>query len=178
MNILAIDIGTTTGWALGTRDGKVRSGSQSFAAVRNDGPGQRWLKFRNFLTETGRTAGEVHAVYYEDVKNHAGVLASHIYGGFVAHLQYWCEINRIPCHPVGVGQVKKHWTGAGNAKKEAMIETARAKGHQVVDDNHADALAILSLARAIEGGMPLPPAKRKKPVPSKKPQPALLAEAI
>jgi crossover junction endodeoxyribonuclease RuvC len=119
VNILAIDIGTTTGWALGARDGSIRSGSQSFAAGRLDGPGARWLKFRAFLTETGRSAGEIHAVYYEDVKNHVGVLAAHAYGGFQAHLQYWCEINRIPCTPLGVGQIKKHWTGRGNAKTGA-----------------------------------------------------------
>jgi crossover junction endodeoxyribonuclease RuvC len=165
MNILAIDLGTKCGWALGTRDGNIRSGSESFAAGRHDGLGQRWLKFRNFLTETGRSAGEIHAVYYEDVKNHVGVLAAHAYGGFVAHLQYWCEINRIPCRPVGVGQIKKHWTGKGNAKKDEMMEAARARGFVVFDDNHADSLAILDLARGIESGtvvLPKKVPKRKK----------------
>jgi len=151
MNILAIDIGTRTGWALRTRDGGVRSGTESFSAGKHDGPGQRWLKFRAFLTETGRSAGELHAVYYEDVKNHAGVLASHIYGGFLAHLQYWCEMNRIPCVPVGVGQIKKHWTGKGNAKKEEMVAEAERRGFKPVDDNNADALALLDLARKKEG---------------------------
>lgn len=151
MNILALDLGTTTGFALGTRGGAVHSGSQSFAAGKHDLPGQRWLKFRAFLTEIGRSSGDLHAVYYEDVKNHAGVLASHIYGGFLAHLQYWCEMNRIPCKPVGVGQIKKHWTGKGNAKKDEMIAEAERRGFRPVDDNHADALALLDLAREKEG---------------------------
>ena len=151
MNILAIDIGTTTGWALGTRDGKVRSGSASFSVKKQEAPGQRWLKFRAFLTETGRSAGEIHAVYFEDVKNHKGVLAAHIYGGFLAHLQAWCELNRIPCRPAGVGAVKKHWTGKGNSPKEVMIAAAIAKGFKPADDNEADALAILSYSRELEG---------------------------
>lgn len=170
MNILAIDLGTQMGWALGMRDGNVRSGSQSFAAKTHDGPGQRWLKFRAFLTELGRSAGELNAVYYEDVRRHgpSQVIAAHIYGGFLAHLQYWCALNNIPCNPVGVGQIKKHWTGSGVAKKDQMIAAAEAKGFQVEDDNHADALAILSLARHMESGDYVAPVKKKKPAKPRK----------
>lgn len=150
LNILAIDIGTTTGWARCARDGAIASGSESFAVKRLERPGQRWLKFRAFLIEQRAQAGEIHAVYYEDVKNHAGTLAAHIYGGFLAMLEAWCAANNVPLKAVGVGTVKKHWTGNGAAKKPLMISTAKAKGFAPVDDNHADALAILSLARAIE----------------------------
>jgi Holliday junction resolvasome RuvABC endonuclease subunit len=151
MNILAIDIGTTSGWARCSRDGTVQSGSQNFAPRRMEHSGQRWLKFRAFLAEQRQQAGDIHAVYYEDVKQHAGTLAAHVYGGFLAMLEAWCAANNVPLRPVGVGQVKKHWAGKGNAKKDEMIAAARARGFAPVDDNHADALAILSLARAIEG---------------------------
>jgi Holliday junction resolvasome RuvABC endonuclease subunit len=107
--------------------------------------------FRQWLTDTGRAAGEVHAVYYEDVKRHEGVLAAHAYGGFLAMLQAWCATNRIPMHAVGVGEIKKHWTGKGNANKAAMVDEAKRRGYAPVDDNHADALAILSFARQAEG---------------------------
>jgi Holliday junction resolvasome RuvABC endonuclease subunit len=73
-----------------------------------------------------------------------------VYGGFLAMLEAWCAANNVPLKPVGVGTVKKHWTGKGNADKPMMIATAKAKGFHPVDDNHADALAILSLARSIE----------------------------
>jgi hypothetical protein len=150
VNILAIDIGTTTGWARSSRDGSIASGSEKFAPRRMEAAGQRWLKFRAFLGEQRVAAGEIHAIYYEDVKQHAGTLAAHVYGGFLAMLEAWCAANNVPLKPVGVGTVKKHWTGNGAAKKELMIATAKAKGFHPVDDNHADALAILSLARAIE----------------------------
>lgn len=150
MNILAIDIGTTTGWARSSRDGSISSGSAKFAPRRTEAAGHRWLKFRGFLAEQRLAAGEIHAIYYEDVKQHAGTLAAHVYGGFLAMLEMWCAANNVPLRPVGVGVVKKHWTGKGNATKQTMIVVAVAKGFAPVDDNHADALAILSLACQLE----------------------------
>ncbi len=88
----------------------------------------------------------VHIVYFEDVKAHAGVLAAHAYGGYLAILEMLCVTRNIPCHPVGVGVIKKYWTGKGNADKEAMINEAKRRGFNIVDDNHADALALLSYA--------------------------------
>jgi crossover junction endodeoxyribonuclease RuvC len=170
MNILAIDIGTQCGWALGTRDGKVRSGSASFSVKKQEVAGQRWLKFRAFLTETGKSAGEIHAVYFEQVMSHSrpgqsgtNITAAHVYGGFLAHLEYWCALNRLPLVGVHVATVKKHWTGNHAAKKEQMVETAIAKGFRPEDNNEADALAILSLARYMESGDYVAPVKKKKP---------------
>jgi hypothetical protein len=150
MNILAIDIGTQTGWARAGRDGIVHSGSQSFAPRRMEAAGQRWLKFRAFLNEQRVAGGEIHAVYYEDVKQHAGTLAAHVYGGFLACLEMWCAANNVPLRPVGVGAIKKHWSGKGNADKVAMSDAAHARGFRPKDSNEADALAILSLARHLE----------------------------
>ncbi|WP_288379816.1 hypothetical protein [uncultured Massilia sp.] len=152
MIIIAIDIGTQCGWARSSRAGTVASGSENFAPRRMEPAGQRWLNFRAFLNEQRAQAGnDIGAVYYEDVKQHAGTLAAHVYGGFLACLEMWCASNNVPLRPVGVGQVKKHWTGKGNADKAAMCETARAKGFRPKDNNEADALAILSLAQHQEG---------------------------
>ncbi len=92
----------------------------------------------------------MHAVYYEDVKNHAGTIAAHVYGGYLAMLEAWCAANNIPLHGVGVGTVKKHFTGNGAAKKPAMIAEAERRGIKVIDDNHADAIAILAYGVAQE----------------------------
>lgn len=155
-NILALDLGTTTGWALGLRDGKLHSGSESFAPRRNDGPGQRWLKFAAFLGQRFHQAGELQAIYYELVIAHMSkekrpnFLAAHAYGGFEAHLQAWADRNRIPLVGVAVGTIKKSWTGRGNASKAEMMAEAKRRGIRVVDDNHCDALAILDHARKEE----------------------------
>jgi len=151
MNILAIDLGTTTGWARSSRDGSIVGGSEKFAPKRMEQAGQRWLKFRAFLSEQRQQAGgEIHAVYFEDVKQHAGTIAAHVYGGFRAMLEAWCAANNVRMIGLGVGTVKQHWTGKGNADKAAMIAAARGKGFAPIDDNHADALAILSLGRSLE----------------------------
>ncbi|WP_342049899.1 MULTISPECIES: polynucleotidyl transferase [unclassified Cupriavidus] len=154
-NILALDLGTQLGWALGLRDGKLRSGTESFAARRNEGPGQRWLKFQAWLGQQYTSAGELQAIYYELVMAHGNrdnpnTLAAHVYGGFEAFLQAFADRNRIKLIGVGVGTIKKSATGKGNAKKEAVIAAMRSRGHRVQDDNHADALALLEYARQQE----------------------------
>lgn len=146
LTILALDLGTTTGWAVATRDGRHRSGSFRLDPKKVGGNGRRWLAFREWLTATAREVGGIQAVYHEDVKNHAGVIAAHIYGGYLAMLEAWCAANNIPLVGVGVGTVKKHFTGNGRASKDDMIIAARRHGVAVQDDNHADALGILSYA--------------------------------
>jgi hypothetical protein len=145
-NILALDLGTNCGFAL-SKDGEISYGTKNFSAKRGDGAGQRWLKFRALLANQYNAAGELHVVYYEDVKNHAGVIASHIYGGFLAHLEAWCEVQRVRLEPVGVGTVKKSWCGHGAAKKEMMVAEAKRRGFKLAadEDDTADALAILDL---------------------------------
>lgn len=150
MNILAIDLGTTTGWALKTSDGQIRSGSTPCAPKPGEGRGQRWLRFRAMLSEFNGATGELQAVYFEDIKMHKGTLAAHVYGGFLAHLETWCELHKIQLIGVGFGAIKKNWTGKGNSDKATMIAVAKAKGFNPIDDNEADALAILALALVLE----------------------------
>jgi len=151
MNILALDLGTKTGWALHKRGGKIVSGTHLCAARPAESAGHRWLKFRAQLSEIEKMVGKIDIVYFEDVKNHVGILAAHAYGGFRAHLETWCALKNLSMVPVGVGTVKKNWTGAGNADKPAMIAQAKLRGFNPKDDNEADALAILALAMEREG---------------------------
>ena len=148
--ILALDLGTQTGWALLTRDGMINSGSESFKPGRFEGGGMRFLRFKRWLTEIKQSADELDAVYFEEVRRHAGVDAAHAYGGFMAHLTAWCEHHDIPYQGVPVGTIKKHATGKGNAGKEDMIAALVKKGFVPADDNEADALALLHWAIAQE----------------------------
>ncbi|WP_346727140.1 hypothetical protein [Ralstonia insidiosa] len=150
LNILALDLATQCGWAVMTRDGTFRSGSKRFDRVKLGGNGARWLAFREWLMATARQSDGIQAVYYEDVRRHVSNLSARVYCGYLAILEAWAEINKIPLHGVGVGTVKKAWTGAGNASKADMIAAARKRGIKVVDDNEADAIAILSLALELE----------------------------
>jgi Holliday junction resolvasome RuvABC endonuclease subunit len=149
MNILALDLGTSTGWAVIGRDGKLHGSTATFHPTGAHGA-QRWLRFRQFLTDTRNTFGSIEVCYYEKVMNHNGVAAAHIYGAFEALLEIWAEVNNVRLVGVGVGTIKKHWTGKGNAKKEDMIAEAKRRGLEPVDDNHADAMAILIFAMQAE----------------------------
>lgn len=145
-NILALDLGTQTGWALRQRDGGVTSGSENFRPQRFEGGGMRFLRFKRWLTELKTHAGGLDALYFEEVRRHASTDAAHAYGGFLATLTAWCEHHQIPYQGVPVGTIKKHATGKGNAGKDDVIASVRVLGHEPCDDNEADALAILHWA--------------------------------
>lgn len=150
--ILALDLGTQTGWALSSQVRHITSGSENFKPQRFEGGGMRYLRFKRWLTEIKQSCEPLDAVYFEEVRRHAGVDAAHAYGGFLATLTAWCEHHQIPYQGVPVGTIKKHATGKGNAGKAEMIAAAKARGFAPVDDNHADALALLDWAMA-QGGV-------------------------
>ena len=145
MTILALDLGTTTGWALMGSDDQITSGSQSFKPQRFEGGGMRFLKFKRWLTDVKQCTSGIDLVVFEEVRRHAGVDAAHAYGGFMGQLTAWCEHHQIPYEGVPVGTIKKHATGKGNAGKEEMIASAKARGHNPADDNEADAIALVYL---------------------------------
>jgi Holliday junction resolvasome RuvABC endonuclease subunit len=149
--ILALDLGTHTGWALTARDGRITSGTQSFKPQRFEGGGMRYLRFKRWLAEIKQCSDGIDAVFMEEVRRHAGVDAAHAYGGFLATLTSWCEHHQIPYQGVPVGTIKKFATGSGNAGKDEMIAAMRERGHSPTDDNEADALALLHWALAQEG---------------------------
>ena len=151
--LLALDLGTTTGWALRTFDGLITSGTASFRNGRFDGGGMRYLRFTNWLGELDRLSGPIRAIYFEEVRRHVGTDAAHVYGGLMATLTAWAELRGIPYQGVPVGTIKRHATGKGNANKEAVIAAARTRGFSPADDNEADAIAILFWALETKGGM-------------------------
>lgn len=169
--ILALDLGTRTGWAVLPRSGRIASGVTEFRPGRNRdrccdpvpiqerpiidramGAGMAFLRFEKFLAELDRDAGPFDAVVFEEVRAHAGTLAAQVYGGFLAHLTAWCERKAAPYLGVPVATIKRHATGKGNAPKEDVIRAVRAQGFLPKDDNEADALALLAWAIANDIG--------------------------
>lgn len=152
-SILALDLGTMTGWALRGFDSLITSGTVSFKPGRYDGGGMRYLRFTNWLTEIDRLSGPIEAIYFEEVRRHLGTDAAHVYGGLMASFTSWAELRGVPYQGVPIGTIKRHATGKGNAPKEAMITAARSRGYSPADDNEADALAILHWALETQGGV-------------------------
>jgi len=143
--ILALDLGTTTGWAVRDSQGSITSGTMSFKVQRFEGGGMIFLRFKRWLTELKNSCNGLDAVYFEEVRKHLGIDAAHKYGGFLAQLTSWCEHHQIPYQGIAVGTIKKHITGKGNASKIEVIEAIKGKGHIPADDNEADSLALLDL---------------------------------
>ena len=133
---LALDLGSTSGWALRDATGVSASG------VRQCGPNRF----------DGETSGPLSAVFCEEVRAHAGTLAAHVYGGFLAHLEAWAEFRDVPYQGVPVGTIKRFIAGKGNADKQAVIAAVKARGFVPADDNEADAIAILLWAVKPYGG--------------------------
>jgi hypothetical protein len=151
--ILALDLGTTTGWAMQLAGGRIESGTVSFRPSRYDGGGMRYLRFRGWLDCVAADAGGLAAVYFEEVRRHAGTDAAHLYGGFLATLTSWCEQRGIAYQGVPVGTIKRFITGKGNADKLAVVAAVRARGFAPADDNEADAIAILLWSVETHGGV-------------------------
>jgi Holliday junction resolvasome RuvABC endonuclease subunit len=144
--VLALDLGTQTGWALSANNKNIASGSEGFKPQRFEGGGMRYLRFKRWLTEIKQSVESIDAVYFEEVRRHVGVDAAHAYGGFLATLTAWCEHHQVPYQGVPVGTIKKHATGKGNASKDEMIAAIIKRGFSPADDNEADALALLHWA--------------------------------
>ena len=152
-SILALDLGTTTGWAVRNSRCRIVHGTADFRPSRFEGGGMRYLRFGRWLDQTLEITGGVDVVYFEEIRRHAGTDAAHVHGGLLATLTSWCEANGIPYQGVAVGTIKRFATGKGNADKAAMIATIRSRGFDPADDNEADAIAILLWAIETNGGL-------------------------
>jgi hypothetical protein len=152
-SLLALDLGSTLGWAVRLPDGTVTSGTATFRPGRFEGGGMGWLRFRRWLDSMASGAGPLDSIVFEEVRRHAGTTAAHVYGGFLAHLTAWCEGVGVPYQGVPVGTIKRFATGKGNAGKGAVIAAMQARGFAPADDNEADALALLLWAIDAQGGV-------------------------
>jgi len=128
--ILALDLGTTSGWAMALPDGGIVSGTVSFRPSRYDGGGMRYLRFTNWLTELDQLSGPIAAIWYEEVRRHVGTDAAHVYGGLMATLTSWAELRGVPYQGTPVGTIKRHATGKGNAPRH-NTGSAPAQSNQI-----------------------------------------------
>lgn len=141
MNILALDLATQTGWA----HSNGLSGIQSFALRRGDSPGMRWLEFAAWLRRVLDRA-PTDVIVYEQA-HHRGGASTHVGHGFIAQTEAIAAERKIEITNRHTATIKKYATGKGNAKKDAMLAAARKRwlGMEIIDDNQADALFLLSL---------------------------------
>ena len=138
MNILALDLGTKTGYAI-QYGGKITSGVKKLPQKTF---GSRFAEFRRWLMRI-ISQNEIDLVCFERVYRHNGTEAAHVFGGFMYMLAAVCDKMQIPCQGLNVASIKKYMTGKGNANKQEMIRAAYERDFDPVDDNEADALGVL-----------------------------------
>lgn len=141
---LALDLGTTTGFAWSAATGTLVSGTWDFKPKKYEGAGMRYVRFTDALDRLHARL-PLSQIWFEAVRRHLGTDAAHVYGGLMGHLESWCERNKVPYEGVPVGTIKKGWTGNGAAKKDLMIAKCVERGFEPDDDNEADAIALLHL---------------------------------
>lgn len=157
--ILALDLGTHMGYAIGNHRGKLESGTVDFSFnKRTQGGGMRYLKFVQWLERIDEKYN-ITEIYYEEVKRHSSTAAGHVYGSFEGHLmsRYDNPEDMTPYQSIPVGTIKKYATDKGNAGKPMMVAAAVKKGWLPEDcdpeifHDEADALWILDYAINVLG---------------------------
>ncbi len=139
MIALGLDLGDHMGWGYWDH-GKVTSGAENFKGKAMQSDGIRFMRMTEFLDKLRHRP---HIIYFEEVRRHTGVKASHVYGGYQSVLTMWCQQKKVEFLGLPVGTIKKHWCGMGNADKEAMVLQAVKRGFSVRTHDQADGLAIL-----------------------------------
>lgn len=151
MNLLALDLGTHTGWAL-WEDGRVESGVQAFELKRGESPGMRYVRFNRWLEEMVRGRWQMFGslgIVYEQPHQRGGA-ATEIAAGFSTHVQAFCARNQIEHAAIHSATLKKWTTGSGRASKDEMIVHVQARftAKRGLTNDEADAIALLHYARA------------------------------
>lgn len=146
MRILALDCGTKTGWSTNI-NGNIESGVAEFAVKRGESPGMKFLMFTSWLRKMLEITKPELVVFEQS--HLRGGFASDILVGMVTRIQEQCVEKKIEYASVHSASLKKFATKKGNASKEDMIIEAKRRYPKIkiIDDNHADALMLLTYAK-------------------------------
>lgn len=161
--VLALDLATSTGWALRDRAGTVTSGTARFNRSEGETLGGQLVRFRRWLRSVLSAGGFGPRADLE----RAGVIAYErplvVARGFKAGIGKELEAmllveaaeNSLDALSVAPSTLKKHATGNGAANKHAMLAAAVKRwgleaqarpGGRLPSDDEADALCALAWA--------------------------------
>lgn len=123
MTVLALDLGNTTGWAVGNGNGGPAFGTWAVQPRRGESPGFRYIRLRAELEKVREAFPDLALVVYE-AAHHRGGAATEVAVGCATTVQSWCAEKGIEHASVHTGRLKKWATGRGNASKELMSVAA------------------------------------------------------
>ena len=143
MNILALDLGSTTGYCLGGKEGIINRGPIDF---RNKGKfnEKSFVMFNDWLWSVCNSIE--HPVSLISVEKPL-VISSRPWGARVAYgqlgiVQLVSGSLGIPWVDTPPATIKKYWTGKGNCCKDLMVETTRKLHPDVTSHDESDAIAL------------------------------------
>lgn len=144
MKILALDIATTSGYSSSTGE----SGTFNCSFKKGESGSIRLLRFRNKVNELLDLIKPEVVAYERSAGRNTHSIKTQ--SEMIGVLTIMLEDRNIHYASYSPSEVKKFFTGKGNASKELMVETAKKKYPEIeiLDDNHADSLAILELAQS------------------------------
>lgn len=155
MNILALDLGTDTGWAR-RLDGKVVAGTWNLPPKKKGADcctiDPRLVLFR-FRLSAAHLAKRVDLLVYEDVQFQKGRAQAHLWAGFRAVLWLFAHDENIPTMCCPVKTLKKFGCGNGNGDKDAMAlayyeKVGQTPKFEALGDDAIDAWHLLHWAEA------------------------------
>jgi hypothetical protein len=157
MRILALDLGTSMGWAWWS--GRRReSGVQTFDLKRGESPGMRYIRFGGWLSATakwGEPGADVaneglgpELIIYEQAHQRGGA-ATEVAAGFSTRVQEFCARHGVEHAMVHSMTLKKFVAGKGHASKEMIVSAVNERWGPpfVTSDDEADAIGLLEYAK-------------------------------
>lgn len=153
--IFAADPATKFGWAHSSG----ASGTWDLSVKRDESSGMRLIRCRASLEKVHKELG-INLLVYEAARNAGAKMqgALVVQAMIQSVIVVFCEDHGIEYRGYSPSEIKSHATGNGNAKKEDMVAWALAANPKIkpvdMDDNRADALALLSFATETYGSVP------------------------
>lgn len=146
--LLALDLGTRTGWACGMPGEDPAHGHIRLPNDRGDGA--FFGAFRRFLLDHITVRAPRLIVYEAPLITGQMTHVQTVFRlfGLAAHTVEIAHIREVRCEPANNATVKKFVTDNGRAKKPEVMDAIRARGWDPDDENEADALAVFLWAES------------------------------
>lgn len=142
MTILALDIASVTGWAISPQ----LYGTWNCKTLKDESVGMKLLRFKAKLREVVELEKPELIVYERPAGAHGNSLIHE--AKMIGIVEAYCEEKGIEYKAYSAKEIKKFGTGSGSASKNLMVEKAKDRyGYMGFDDNEADALHLLHLAK-------------------------------
>lgn len=148
--ILALDLATVTGWAVGLPGGIPTIGSIALPAASVSGRGRLFATFEDWLWDQIEVHQPVFIARESPMppKAQSGFDAALIAFGLSSSVEQVCFRASIPQRGVTVWDVRQHFVGKRGAGKPEVQARCKMLNWRFTDDNSSDAAAVWSWACA------------------------------